>query len=155
MNSFRKSFILLGLLLSGCSSSPEKPEVPPTIVDATITVSAEVNPDVYSRASPIVIRVFELKSVGAFNESDFYDLFENHNSALGSDLLGSEKFHLNPGDVHTFKHNSSPEVKFVAVIAAYRNINQAIWRDSVAITANKTTQIMVVANKLTISVWKK
>jgi type VI secretion system protein VasD len=155
MRSIRKGFILLVLLLSGCSSAPEKPEVPPTIVDATITVSATVNPDINNRASPIVIRVFELKSIGAFNESDFYDLFENHDSALGGDLLGSEKFHLSAGDIHSFKHNASPETKFVAVIAAYRNINQAIWRDSVAITANKTTQIMVVANKLTISIWKK
>ncbi|MCK5190305.1 MAG: type VI secretion system lipoprotein TssJ [Methylococcales bacterium] len=155
MNSIRKGFILLVLLLSGCSSDPEKPEVPPTIVDATITVSAQVNPDIYNRASPVVVRIFELKSIGAFNESDFYELFEDHDSALGSDLLGSEKFHLNPGDIHSLTHNASPETKFIAVIAAYRNINQAIWRDSVAITANKTTQIMVVANKLTISVWKK
>jgi type VI secretion system protein VasD len=151
----RISFVLLLVLLSACSSAPEKPEVPLTIIDATITVSGQVNPDVNSRESPVVIRIFELKSIGAFNESDFYDLFENHSSALGGDLLGSEKFHLNPGDVHTLKHNASPETKFIAVIAAYRNINQAIWRDSVAITANKTTQIMVVANKLTVSVWKK
>lgn len=155
MKKIKIGLVVFALLLSGCSSTPEKPEVPPTLVDATFTISAQVNPDVNHRASPIVVRIFELKSIGAFNESDFYDLFENHSSALGGDLLGSEKIHLNPGDVHSIKHNASPETKFVAVIAAYRNLNQAIWRDSVAITANKTTQIMVVANKLTVSVWKK
>jgi type VI secretion system protein VasD len=150
-----KRMVLLSLLLSGCSSSPEKPETPPTVVQAKIAVSAQANPDINSRASPIVVRIFELKSLGTYNESDFYGLFENYESVLGSDLLGSEQFHLNPGDIHTMKQTTAPGTQFIAVIAAYRDLNQAVWRDYVALPAGKETQIMIIVDKLNISVWKK
>ncbi len=150
-----KSFVLLSLLLSGCGTSPEKPEAPPTVVNAKIAVSAQANPDINNRASPIVVRIFELKSLGTFNESDFYGLFDNYESVLGSDLLGSEQIHLNPGDIHTKKQTTAPGTQYIAVIAAYRDLNQAVWRDYVALPAGKETQIMIVVDKLAISIWKK
>lgn len=82
-------FILL-LILIGCNSSPEKPEAQAFSVDTRIAVSAEVNQDINNRPSPIVVRIFELKNLGIYTESDFYDLFENFESVLGGDLLASE-----------------------------------------------------------------
>lgn len=160
MNIIRRDWVFLALfiasfLISGCSSTPEKPKSPLMILNAKITVSAEVNPDVDNRTSPIVIRIFKLKSLGNYNESDFYDLFEDYDSALGSDLLSSEQFHLNPGDIRTLKHKTVPEAQYFAVVAAYRDINQALWRDYVALPAAKEAQILVIVDKLNISVWKK
>lgn len=155
MRKINTCLILLVFLLLGCSSSPEKPEPPPTVMDAKIAVSAKANPDVNERPSPVVVRIFELKSLGKYTELDFYDLFENYDSKLGADLLNSEQFHLNPGDMHTFTRDVSPDTQFVAVIAAYRNLNRAIWRDAIAIPTEKTTKLFVFVDKLDISIWKK
>ena len=163
MKTIRKRLFLLMLFLSACSSSPptppvsEKVEAPasPTLVKAKIFVSKQVNPDVNNRASPVVVRLFELKSVGTFNESDFYGLFENYESVLGNDLLGSEQFQLNPGEKRIFKHKTAAGTQFIAVIAAYRDLDQAGWRDFIVLPAGKETQIMVVVDSLAISVWKK
>ena len=151
----RRTCILLVLLLIGCNSSPEKPEVEAIILDAKITVSTLVNPDINDRPSPIVVRVYELKSLGNYTEADFYDLFENYESVLGGDLLASEQFHLNPGETHTLKNSVAPETQYIAVIAAFRDINRAMWRDSIVIPVEKNTQLLIFVDKLSISVWKK
>jgi type VI secretion system protein VasD len=155
MKNIGKGLVFFTLLLSGCSSTPEKIKVAPINTTIKITVSAQVNPDVDKRTSPIVIRIFKLKSLGNYNESDFYGLFEDYESVLGSDLLSTEQIHLNPGDVRTLKHKTIPEAQYFAVVAAYRDINQAIWRDFVTLATGKTTQVLVVVDKLNISVWKK
>ena len=155
----RRGLFFLALLLSGCGSSPplppEKAEVPPTVVNAKIIVSGQVNPDIDNRASPIVVRIFDLKSLGTFNESDFYGLFDNYESVLGSDLLDSEQFHLNPGVYHAFKHSTSPGTQYIALIAAYRDLNQAAWRDYIVLPAGKEIQMMIFVDKLAISLWRK
>ena len=176
MQIFKTGLILLVFSLSGCSSPPEKPEPPPPekkpepikvecpptapkpsamLVEAMINVSADVNPDIDSRPSPVVVRIYELKKRGKYKQADFYELFDNFESVLGADLLGSEQFHLNPGDNRTLKHDISPETQYIAVTAAFRDINQAVWRDSIVIPAVKKTQLLILVDKLSISVWKK
>ncbi len=46
MQNLKTGLILLAIILQGCSSSPEKPESPPTIVDVKIAVSANANLDI-------------------------------------------------------------------------------------------------------------
>lgn len=155
MNIIKISLVLAILLLSGCSSDPEKPEPPPTVIALKIAISAKANPDVNNRPSPIVIRLYELKSIGKYVEADFYALFDKYDSSLGGDLLDSEMFHLKPGDIHTLTKEVSPETKFIAVSAAYRDVDRAVWKDSISIPAEKTTDLLVFVEKLTVGIWKK
>lgn len=147
------------LFLSGCSSSPDQPELTPLVaarsINTKVLVSGQVNPDDEGRASPIVIRLFELKNLGTYNQSDFYGLFENYKSVLGSDLLASEQIHLKPGEIRTIKHDTVPGTQYIAVVAAFRNIDQAVWKNSIAISAGNSAQIMLFVDKLAISLWKK
>lgn len=146
---------LLTLLLAGCASDPEKPEPsepPKTLVEAQIIVSCQVNPDVEGRPSPIVMRIYELKTLGKFDDADFYKLFGEYESVLGSDLIASEKFHLRPGDAKTIKNTVSPETKFIAVTAAYRDLNQAVWRGSIPIEAEKNNEFMVRLDELSVNI---
>lgn len=145
------------LLLAGCGSEPEKPEPvepPPTLIQAEIIVSDKVNPDVNGRPSPIVVRLYELKNLGKFEEADFYKLFEEYESFLGSDLLASEQFHLRPGDTKTIKYAVAPETKYLAVTAAYRDLNQAVWRGSIRIKTAKTTRLEIILDRLGVSIRK-
>jgi type VI secretion system protein VasD len=156
------------LALFGCSSDPEKPapekpvtvaepppKAPPTTVQLHIVVSEQVNPDLNERPSPIVIRIYELKSLGKFEVGDFDKLFENYESHLGPELIVSEEYHLKPGDVNIIKRTLSADTQYIAVSAAFRDINQAIWKDKIQLTDEKTTDLLVLIEKLNISVWKK
>lgn len=154
INRIGLAFMLL-VLLFGCESVPEKPVAEERFVDTKIAVSTEVNPDINNRPSPIVIRIYQLKNLGTYTESDFYGLFEDYESVLGSDLLSTEQFHLNPGDMDTVIKNIAPEAQYIAVIAAYRDLDRAMWRDSIIIPAEKTAQFLIFVDKLSISVWQK
>jgi type VI secretion system protein VasD len=152
-------FIVLNtLLLGGCGSDPvkEEPKPPPeTKIEVSITVSDKVNPDINNRASPIVMRLYELKNIGKFEEADFFKLFEDYEGALGGDLVASEKFHFKPGDIKTLGHTVSPDTKYIAVTASFRDFNQSVWRDSIAIEANKTNELEVVMERLALTIKKK
>lgn len=147
--------VLFVLYLGGCGSEPEKPEPPeppPTLIQAKIIVSNQVNPDVNGRPSPIVMRIYELKNIGKFEEADFYNLLEGYETFLGADLLASEQFHLQPGDTKIVKHAVAPETKYIAVTAAYRDLNEAVWRCSIRIKTAKTSRFDVILDKLRISI---
>jgi type VI secretion system protein VasD len=152
----------------GCSSDPEKPppekpvavaepppKAPPSPVQVHMVVSELANPDLNERPSPIVIRIYELKSLGKFEEGDFYKLFENYDSLLGPELIASEQYHLKPGEVNIVKRTLSADTRYIAVSAAFRDINRAIWKDTVQLTDDKTSDLLVFIEKLNISVWKK
>ncbi|MDD5461304.1 MAG: type VI secretion system lipoprotein TssJ [Methylococcales bacterium] len=157
-------FILIPVL-SGCSSNPEKPppEKPvaeaapahPANVQLNLMASDQINPDLNGRPSPVVIRIYELKSLGKFEAADFYKLSENYESYLGSELVGSEQYYLKPGDVNVIKQPLSADTRYVAVSAAFRDINKAVWKDKLELTDEKITDLLVFIEKLKTSIWKK
>ena len=91
---------LAGLL--SCAGGPK-----PTMVQAALDVQPTVNPDSRGRPSPIVIRLYALKSLGAFNSAAFFSLFEKDKDTLGSELVDSEEFQLMPGKSARSRRNSS------------------------------------------------
>ncbi len=152
-------FFMVVLILSSCSSAPEKPaaapELPPRIVQVNMIVSEQANPDVDGRPSPIVMRIYELKNLGKFEGGDFYQLFENYDAQLGPELIVSEQYHLKPGEVKKIKRTLSADTQYVAVSVAFRDLNQAIWKDSIRVTDDKSTDLLVLIEKLNTSIWKK
>ena len=80
----------IALLLSACGSAPPKP----ASVTGTVQASAQINPSASRRPSPLLIRVYELKSVAAFNAADFMSLYQRDQAALAGDLLAKEEFVL-------------------------------------------------------------
>jgi type VI secretion system protein VasD len=145
-----KSIIILitFLCLWGCGSSP-------TVIQADFSVSEDVNPDMSGRPSPIVLRIYELKSLGNFEAADFYTLLENYESALGTDLVNTEQFHLSPGETQFYNHTTSAETNFVAVIAAFRKLDKSVWKDSIPIIPKKTTKLLLSLEPLSVKITKK
>ena len=142
----RLPLVLAGLsLLAGCSSKPPPPPPPPkpTIITATVDASAAVNPDAKGRASPIVVRLFELKSIAAFNSADFFSLWDRERETLSENMIGRDEFQLRPGEQKSFERTLQPDTRYVGVIAAFRDLERSSWRSTVAIVAHQTQPVAV------------
>lgn len=144
--SHARRIVLAGLtvsLLAACAGAPPPPPPKPTIIQASVEAGAAVNPDNKGRASPIVVRVYELRSLAAFNGADFFSLWDREKELLAADMVAKDEFQLRPGEQKKFERNAQPDTKFVAVIAAFRDIERANWRGSVGIAPNQTTPVAI------------
>ena len=129
--------LLLGLLLAaGCGSSPP-------LLRGTIAVDSNVNPDRAGRPSPIVVRVYELKSVAAFNSADFFALFDNEQATLSGELVGREEFQLQPAETRQYQRQLQPVTKFIGVVGAFRDLEQARWRQTAPVPKKSKPAITI------------
>jgi type VI secretion system protein VasD len=134
------------LLLSACASPPPKP----ASVTGTIQATAQINPSTSKRPSPLLVRIYELKSVAAFNAADFMSLYQRDQAELAADLLAKEEFVMSPGETKTFAKTLAPDTRFLGVVAAYRDLEHAKWRSVVAIQPSQPQKVMVRAGELAI-----
>ena len=154
MMSKRLAVALLGLAValgSGCAKPPPPP--PPTVVQGTLVVDTAANPDGRGRASPIIVRVLELKSLSPFGTADFFELWDRPRETLQANLVEFDDYEMRPGEQRQFERKPGVEVKYLAVIAAYRDLERASWRSTLPIVANQTQAIFVTveARKVTLS----
>lgn len=144
--------VCMAAAIVGCGSDKPKPPPPPTMFNADFIAAPDLNPDGENRPSPLVVRVYELKSLTGFENADFFGLFDNDEALLGTDLQLKEEFEFAVGERLQLVRETQPETRYVGVIGAYRNIEQAGWRASVAIPPNRTTTFVVRLNRLAIAI---
>ncbi len=141
--------LALFALIAGCSSTPAPPK--PTAVKATVQAAADVNPDARKRASPLVVRIYELKSAAAFDAADFLSLYDRDQATLAADLVGREEFTMRPGESRPWDKTLGPEVRFIGVMAAYRDIERARWKTLITIKPGLRNTITIKADAITLS----
>jgi type VI secretion system protein VasD len=99
-----------------------------TKASMVISTSADANPDANGRPSPVVIRVYQLRTDDAFTSADFSALYDDEQKVLGPSLITRNEYLLAPMERQTIDINVSGETRFVAAIAAFRDIRNAQWR---------------------------
>jgi len=130
-------------LLQGCLGARPAPEPPPadTTLDVHIVAAKDANSAVGQTARPIAIRLYGLKSTGRFSSADFYSLDERESEVLGDDLLSAEEVMLHPGSGQRLSIPVTPATAYLGLVAAFRDIDQAQWRDLVPIKPNHANQV--------------
>jgi len=141
------TFALL-MTIAACSGFSDRP----ANAIIRITASNELNPDINGRPSPIVLRLYSLRNADSFNNARFFELYENGDDTLGIDLLEEYEFEIFPGDTREMEMSFQLETQFLGFMAAYRDIDQAIWRDSVSVSMNETSTLDVQLGQLSINV---
>jgi type VI secretion system protein VasD len=121
-------------------------------VKAAVTAVEDLNPDYQGRPSPVNIIVFQLVSADAFSNADFFSLFEPEAAVLGGDMLAKTQILLQPGESREWVAEFSKKTRFVGVIAAYRDIENAQWRATVALPKKGFISKFFKKNKLRITV---
>lgn len=136
-----------GLLLLGCGTPAPKP----TRVEASIVAAGDLNPSVNDRPSPVLLRVYELRSQTAFNQADFMTLYQSDQASLAADLVAREEMMLQPGEKRSLNKQLAPDTRFIGVVAAYRDLERAIWRAVVPVTPGQQQSLTVRADRLAVS----
>ncbi|MFZ0153462.1 type VI secretion system lipoprotein TssJ [Pseudomonas sp.] len=120
-------------MLASCSSL--SPYSSMTKLNLKLTASDELNPDLNGRPSPVVVRLIELKHPVAFENADFFSLYERAKESLAPDMVTSEELELRPGETVELKLSVEEGSRYVGVLAAYRDLSQSQWRYVVQLTA--------------------
>lgn len=139
----------LGIVTS-CTPSIPKP-VP---ITGNLIAAGAVNPDITGRASPVAVKIYQLKSVGSFESSDFFALYTQPAAALGADLVSSTEVTVRPGETKRFDQEIDPLTRFVGIVAGFRNLENAQWRAVAPVPAKKLSsqQLEVTLKDLTAQV---
>ncbi|HDR9037453.1 hypothetical protein WK24_29190 [Burkholderia vietnamiensis] len=126
---------LAGLtILSACASGAPKPKESIRL-ELTVNAQSDVNPDERGRAAPIVVRLYELKNDNAFKAADFFTLQTQDKTVLADDVVKRDELQLRPGEHRTIVKFPAPDTTAIGVIAAYRDLPNAVWRTVYTIPA--------------------
>jgi len=134
---------LLSIAASGaCAKAPPPAALPPITIAApvetktksamTLTASADTNPDATGRPSPVVVRVYQLKTDAAFKGAEFFALYDDDQKVLGPEMISRDEYVLAPSERKTIDVAVSRDTRFVGAVAAFRDIRNAEWRGLVA-----------------------
>jgi type VI secretion system protein VasD len=101
-----------------------------------------------------VVRVYELKSIAAFNSADFFSLFDKEQETLGGELVGREEFQLQPAEKRQYRRQLQPDTKFIGVVGAFRDLEQSRWRQAMPVPAKRsaTLTLGIQARAITLAV---
>jgi type VI secretion system protein VasD len=125
---------------------------PPQLINVTLKAAAELNPDVTGRPSPVAVRLYQLKSASKFTNADFFALFDHDSALLGADLLAREDLQVEPGASRSVVLERAKDVRQIAVLAAYRDVDSASWRAVVDVWPADVKQIEVRLEALGVAV---
>jgi type VI secretion system protein VasD len=136
------------LVLAGCagSSAPK-----PTKVEGTIVGADGLNLSVSQRPSPLLLRIYELRSATAFNQADFMSLYQSDQATLAADLVAREEIMLQPGETRPFTRQLAADTRFIAVVGVYRNLERATWRAVVPVKPGQSQRLSVRAEGLAVT----
>jgi type VI secretion system protein VasD len=114
-----------------------------TPLELTIVGGPGMNPNAQGRASPVVVRIFDLKAVKAFEAADYPALFERPGEALKDDLVAQEEFVLRPGEIRHRDRILGPQVQALGVAAAFREMATANWHLTVPVTPGRRNLLLI------------
>lgn len=142
--------LLVLAVLAGCAKPPPPPK--PTLVKVVFNAQANVNPDVRGRPSPITVRLYGLKSRASYDSADFFALYEKDKETLGADLVFKEEFQLLPNENKTVDKTLPPEVLYLALFAAYRDLERSEWRRVATFIPHQSNNLQVVLERSNMTV---
>lgn len=137
--------------LAGCGMFGGKKEEPKgASLELTLAAGGQLNPNAQRRPSPVVVRVFELKTPASFEAANFDGLFERDRETLAAELVSRDEFVLEPGKSQKIDRPLKPESKVIGVAVAFRELERATWRTTVALKPNTRNRINVALDGVTV-----
>lgn len=136
-------------LLGGCAGTPT---VKTTSLEFGIEADQEININTNGEPSPVVLRVYELKTKSAFEQASFFELLDGDSAKLGADLVAKREFEVKPGEKSSFKRDSPIDAKHIGVIAGFREIETAQWRAVIDIVPDRDNAFVIQVTALAVKI---
>lgn len=140
--------VAAAMALSGCSLFGESR----TALEASLAASATANPNAAGEPAPVAIRLYELKSRAGFENASFFELFDSDLGTLAADLVERHDFTLEPGGSEDFEIELKDGTAYLGVLAAFRDIDQAEWRQIVEIESGAKNEVEIKLDAKTVRV---
>lgn len=159
-------FVLVNFWSFGCSTltsvvgedPPVQPSPPePTVITLKLETSQNLNLNPDGKATPLVARIYELKSSDGFTNADFFTIYNRDKDVLGSDVGFRKELDLTPGQKREVRFEPKPDSRFIGVFGAFRDLETAQWRAVLEIPADKkpVMRVLYSKNSVTIEVLKE
>jgi type VI secretion system protein VasD len=133
-------------MFGGGSKEPKE-----TTLEMTLAAGGQLNPNAQRRPSPVVVRVFDLKTPAGFDAATYEGLFEHDKETLAADLVAREDFTLNPGEGKKLPERKlGPDIKVIGVAVGFRELERAVWRATVPVKPNAKNRISVALDGVTV-----
>ncbi|MCP1835399.1 type VI secretion system protein VasD [Bradyrhizobium sp. USDA 4532] len=132
--------LLMAAVATNCSTDKTAKTTP---IKFVIEADEFVNPNARGKPSPVVVRIYELRSTTTFTHAQFFELFDDDTKRLGPDLVAKREVELAPGDKMDFERDTPIETRNIGVIAGFRAGNDAQWRSTAEIKPDRDNRISV------------
>lgn len=123
--------IMAVLALAACASNkkpPKESDESGEKITVQIITTPEVNPNIRGEAAPIRIDLYQLSSSNEFKMADYFEVTDKPESVLGDKLIQHNRFILYPDTVTVLPMKLDSNLKYVGVIANYRDLTGSDWR---------------------------
>ncbi len=116
-------------------------------------VDADINPDEIGKASPLFIRMYELKASKMMKKADFIEIYERDKEVLGADVVAMHKLkRFKPGESRTEYFVLDKNAHFVALYAEFLEFKESKYKLVIPVVANNvfrnSVTIRVAGNEL-------
>lgn len=125
MRWIRCLFLVSVVLLNGCAVANH---VVDPYTNLRFEASDSINPDASGRASPLVIRIYELRASDTFRSAGFFDLYDEPEGVLDKDLLSMDDLVLRPELAEHLEMTLHENTRYIGIVAAFQNIDEAGWK---------------------------
>lgn len=115
----------LATTLVACSKSQPEPKADG--IKITLTAEKDINPNERGHPAPLNIFIYGIKSVDAFENSDYFSITEGDGAQIQTAASKVYEAILQPGESRDVTINPGSDVKAFGFIGAYRNINNVVW----------------------------
>lgn len=141
--------VALALVVSACGGSSS------TQLALSVMASPQLNLNQDQQPSPVVVRIYDLKSTDTFSSAAFFDLYDDDVVKLGGDLLGRKEIAIQPGKTVSFDREASPDMKAIGVLAAFRVIGTSGWRAWTPVDSGDKNTVVITLDPNTVAVSRK
>ncbi len=140
----------IAIWLVGCVSIGEMPD--PTRAIVTVRVEPGASPDLRGRDLPVVVRIFQVKAPGEFEQSDFFELMDRSPTLAVDGYQLLDELEMVSGEERRSQHEFDSAAGYIGAIAAFRQINGAKWLDIAPVAAEKLNEVTVEIRRLQVDI---
>lgn len=142
------TFVMLCLIVGGCGTTSKALNLD-TRVELDFLVWDDLNPDDSGRASPLVVRFYELRDPRAFEAEDFIGLYEEDSERLGDDMITKRKLReFEPGESRIEEFVVDPSTRYIGLLGEFVQYETAKARVVIPVKPNQKTKQTITMKKL-------